>query len=63
MLKCKRTDYKEGEKNVWYVEMPEFVNHQSIRKPINKNDKSEMDEDYHDKFRTSQAKESEQKNN
>ena len=43
--------------------MPEFVNHQSIRKPINKNDKSEMDEDYHDKFRTAQAKESEQKNN
>jgi hypothetical protein len=63
MLKCKRTDYKEGEKNVWFVEMPEFVNHQSIRKPINKNDKSEMDEDYHDKFRTAQAKESEQKNN
>ena len=63
MLKCRRTDYKEGEKNVWYVEMPEFVNHQSIRKTIDKNEKSEMDESYHDRFRPTKTKEPSQKDN
>ena len=40
----KRKDYNEGEKNVWSVEMPEFVNHQAI-KPRNVNATSEMDDD------------------
>jgi hypothetical protein len=61
MLSCKRMDYKEGEKNVWYVDMPEFVNHQVIKKNLKKNEISEMDEEYHDKFRDPKTKEPTQK--
>lgn len=52
MLNCERKDYHEGEKNVWSVEMPNFVSHQAIKtKP--KNDVSEMDDGYHtNKFRS-----------
>ena len=53
MLGCKRADYKEGEKNVWFVDMPDFVSHQSI-KPKDKNS-TEMDEEHHDKFRNTKA--------
>ena len=62
MLGCDRVDYKEGEKNVWYVEMPNFVSHQSIKKKVGK-DVSEMDEGYHDKFRNTKTENSAQKNN
>ena len=51
MLNCKRADYKEGEKNVWYVGMPEFVSHQAIQKKTRKEDISEMDNDFHEKFK------------
>ena len=51
LLGCKRADYKEGEKNVWFVDMPDFVEHKSLRKP-KKDEGSEMDNDYHDKFKT-----------
>jgi hypothetical protein len=61
MLNCKRVDYKEGEKNVWYVDMPNFVNHQSIKNFKTKDATSEMDERYHDKFRNPETKESAQK--
>ena len=53
MLGCKRADYKEGKKNVWFVDMPDFVSHQSI-KPKDKNS-TEMDEEHHDKFRNTKA--------
>ena len=43
--------------------MPEFVNHQSIRKTVDKNEKSEMDESYHDRFRPTKTKEPSQKDN
>ena len=61
MLGCDRVDYKEGEKNVWHVEMPNFVSHQSIKKKFDK-DVSEMDEGYHDKFRNTKTENSAQKN-
>jgi hypothetical protein len=56
MLNCKRADYKEGEKNVWYVDMPEFVSHQAIQKKTRKEDISEMDDDYHAKFKKPETK-------
>ena len=60
---CKRKDYHEGEKNIWSVEMPDFVNHQAIKtKP--KEETSEMDDDYHtNKFRSPQAQKDIQENN
>lgn len=51
LLGCKRKDYHEHEKNVWYVEMPEFVNHQAIKTKIKEKTLTEMDDKYHDKFR------------
>ena len=63
MLNCKRVDYKEGEKNVWYVDMPNFVNHQSIKKYKTKDETSEMDERYHDKFRNPETEKPAQKDN
>jgi len=52
LLECKRKDYHEGEKNIWWVEMPEFVNHHAIKsKATNKKIISEIDDDYHAKFR------------
>jgi hypothetical protein len=63
LLNCKRKDYHEGEKNIWSVEMPEFVNHQAIRtKP--KETTSEMDDSYHtNKFRSPKASENIQEDN
>ena len=52
LLECKRKDYHEGEKNIWWVEMPEFVNHHAIKsKAANKKIISEIDDEYHEKFR------------
>ena len=62
VLGCKRKDYHEGEKNVWYVEMPEFVRHESIKKEVVKEKVTEMDDEYHSKFRTAKAKADIQKN-
>ena len=56
LLGCKRKDYHEGEKNVWHVEMPDFVNHQAIKFKTNNKDLTEMDDKYHDKFRHSKTK-------
>ena len=56
MLNCKRVDYKDGEKNVWFVDMPDFVSHQAIQNRTDKKDVSEMDEDYHAKFKTPETK-------
>ena len=54
MLNCKKIDYHEGEKNIWTVEMPEFVKHKTVKqKP--KDDVSEMDDDYHKKFRAAKT--------
>jgi|TARA_E500000318_G_scaffold109540_2_gene122741 hypothetical protein len=62
MLGCKRADYKEGEKNVWFVDMPDFVSHQSIKTKKKDTKVTEMDEKYYDKFRTSKSQESSSKN-
>ena len=62
VLGCKRKDYHEGEKNVWYVEMPEFVRHESVKKEVVKEKVTEMDDEYHSKFRTAKAKADIQKN-
>ena len=57
LLGCKRHDYFEGVQNVWYVTMPEFVKHVTI-KPITKTTKTtELDDEYHTgKFRTTEPK-------
>jgi hypothetical protein len=58
LLNCRRLEYHEGEKNIWAVEMPEFINHQIVKKPKTKNTEtvSEMDDGYHTgKFRTPKA--------
>tara|TARA_R110000787_G_scaffold133719_1_gene246147 strand:+ start:4335 stop:5915 length:1581 start_codon:yes stop_codon:yes gene_type:complete len=55
LLGCSRKDYHEGEKNVWCVEMPTFVTHRLVKQKI-KDKPSEMDDDYHKKFRDSKAK-------
>ena len=55
VLNCERLEYHEGVKNVWKVQMPEFVEHMKIKsKQENKNkEPTEMDDDYHTgKFRT-----------
>jgi len=55
VLNCERLEYHEGVKNVWKVQMPEFVEHMKIKsKQDNKNkEPTEMDDDYHTgKFRT-----------
>ena len=31
LLECEKHDFFEGERNVWFVKMPEFVNHQKIK--------------------------------
>ena len=59
LLNCERLEYHEGEKNIWKVDMPEFINHQSVRKPKVKKDNNvtEMDDEYHTgKFRNSNTK-------
>jgi len=55
LLGCSRKDYHEGEKNVWCVEMPTFVTHKTIKQKV-VNKPSEMDDDYHRKFRDSKTK-------
>ena len=50
LLDCQHLDYHEGEKNVWSVQMPEFVSYRKP-KPKIKDTISEMDEAHHDKFR------------
>jgi hypothetical protein len=62
LLGCERKDYHEGEKNVWTVEMPEFVNHQAL-KPKTTETESEMDDSYHNKFRPAQTQADTQKDN
>jgi len=64
LLKCEKHDFFEGERNVWYVTMPDFVNHQKI-KPKNNNQEelSEMDDEYHAKFRAPETKKDTQQNN
>jgi transposase len=57
-LGCERHAYWEGEKNIWYVQMPEFVSHVGVT-PTKKTKKetSELDDEYHtEKFRTPSAK-------
>jgi hypothetical protein len=36
LLGCKKLEYHEGEKNVWCVEMPEFVEYNKIKQNQNK---------------------------
>ena len=58
-LGCERHEYYEGEKNIWYVQMPEFVNYVDI-KPTKKgkHEPSELDDEFHlGKFRTKKSKE------
>ena len=55
LLGCSRKDYHEGEKNIWYVTLPEFISHETIKqKPKEK--VTELDEEYYDKFRTTETK-------
>ena len=54
LLGCKRKDYHEGEKNIWFVTLPEFISHESI-KPKTKDNVTELDEEYHDKFRATET--------
>ena len=56
LLGCERLDYHpgSGEKNVWYVTMPKFVDYKSAApEPKKQNQPSEMDDEFHTgKFRT-----------
>jgi len=59
-LGCERHEYYQGEKNIWFVTMPKFVNYVEI-KPTksNKKEVSELDDEFHrGKFRTKESKES-----
>jgi hypothetical protein len=66
LLNCKRLEYHEGEKNIWAVDMPEFINHQEIKKHKPKRvdtSLTEMDDGYHTgKFRNPKAEKSTQEN-
>ena len=66
LLNCKRLEYHEGEKNIWAVDMPEFINHQEIKKHKPKKvdtSLTEMDDDYHTgKFRNPKTEKSTQEN-
>ena len=57
-LGCERHEYYQGEKNIWYVQMPEFVSHVGItRAKDNKKETTEVDDEYHTgKFRTPEPK-------
>jgi hypothetical protein len=63
LLECKKHDFFEGERNVWYVEMPEFVNHQKIKPKNQQAELSEMDDEYHSKFRAPETKTDTPQNN
>jgi len=56
LLGCERLEYHpgSGEKNVWYVTMPKFVDYKSAApEPKKKSEPSEMDDEFHTgKFRT-----------
>ena len=53
LLGCERLEYHEGVKNVWWVQMPKFVNYKKTEKKVSKKTVSEMDDEYHTgKFRT-----------
>ena len=54
ILGCKRKDYHEGEKNIWFVTLPEFISHESIQQQV-KDKVTELDESYHEKFRESKT--------
>ena len=54
MLGCVRKEYVKKEKNVWCVEMPEFVSHTKL-KPKKPKKVSEIDDDHHKKFRSAKA--------
>jgi hypothetical protein len=57
LLGCKRKDYYEGEKNIWYVTLPEFISHETLKqKPKEK--VTELDDSYHGKFRHSETEKS-----
>ena len=64
-LGCERHEYWEGEKNIWYVQMPEFVSHVGITRTKNtKKETTEVDDEYHTgKFRTSEPKKTPPKDN
>jgi len=52
LLGCSRKDYHEGEKNIWYVTLPEFISHETIKqKPKEKEKVTELDEEYYEKFK------------
>jgi len=59
-LGCERHEYYQGEKNIWYVQMPEFINHVEIKSTNNtKKEPTELDDEYHTgtgKFRTKKSK-------
>jgi hypothetical protein len=50
-LDCKRHDYFKGEKNVWYVDMPDFEKDTKRSNGKVGQTISEMDDEYHNKFR------------
>lgn len=49
LLGCERVDYYKGQKNVWKVQMPEFVNYREVKKKIKKEKEkvSELEDEYH----------------
>mgnify|MGYP003145425265 CR=1 FL=1 len=54
-LGCERHEYHEGEKNIWYVQMPDFVDHTNIKSTTTNTSKTttELDDEFHTgKFRT-----------
>ena len=61
LLGCRRKDYHEGEKNIWHVTLPEFISHESLQQQT-KEKVTELDESYHDKFRTGETESDTQKN-
>ena len=63
-LGCKRHDFFQGVKNVWYVDMPDFEKGKEVKaNGSSKKTTSEMDDDYHNKFRTPKTKSTIQENN
>ena len=59
-LGCERHEYYQRKKNIWYVQMPEFINHVEIKSTNNtKKEPTELDDEYHTgtgKFRTKKSK-------
>lgn len=58
LLNCTRLEYYMGQKNVWSVLMPKFINYNSTKKTNGKtNNLTEMDNEYHTgKFRNPETK-------